>query len=149
MQLEESITMSSGMFFSSNWLTVFPSNNTPIDWIAHGLIDSIVDSFSLLINTIEKEVDAVDSMVLGLGDELQGVEEVDDDLSVLTPVRSKDNCFVFNLEYTVIDDDDLDVAHMMGGLIKTLLSKIQKLFYAQFKRSPFTTISTTFLAISS
>ena len=77
------------------------------------------------------------------------VEEVDDDLSVLTPVRSKDNCLVFDLEYTVIDDDDLDVAHMMGGLIKTLLSKIQKLFYAQFKWSPFTTISTTFFAISS
>ncbi|KAG9045569.1 hypothetical protein FS837_006082 [Tulasnella sp. UAMH 9824] len=38
------------------------------DWIAHGLLDSIVDGFFPIIQNIEKEVDELDSLVTGLED---------------------------------------------------------------------------------
>ncbi|KAG8922248.1 hypothetical protein FRC00_007654, partial [Tulasnella sp. 408] len=38
------------------------------DWIAHGLLDSIVDGFFPIIRNIEKEVEELDSLVTGIED---------------------------------------------------------------------------------
>jgi len=52
LQLEETVSMSS-------------------DWIAHGLLDSMVDSFVPFIDHVEREVVAVDSLVAGMEEEVE------------------------------------------------------------------------------
>ncbi|TFK30406.1 hypothetical protein FA15DRAFT_662361 [Coprinopsis marcescibilis] len=45
--------------------------NMSSDWIAHGIVDSIVDSFFPLLNEIEKEVVAIDKLVYAEGGEAE------------------------------------------------------------------------------
>ena len=46
-------------------------NEALSDWIAHGLLDSIVDAFFPILNSIEKEVKALDGLGHGLDEETE------------------------------------------------------------------------------
>lgn len=61
MLLEEVINMSSGLSIKFALLSNYLNNE--IDWIAHGVLDSIVDSFFPFLEEIEKEVLAIEDIV--------------------------------------------------------------------------------------
>ena len=62
----ETATMSSGIFIS--YFVVYTStNNFFADWIAHGIMDSIVDSFFPFLDEIDKEVTDIESLVYASG----------------------------------------------------------------------------------
>jgi magnesium transporter len=64
LQLEGTIPMSSGEKLLRNFSNT--STETSLDWIAHGLMDSVVDGFFPVLRDIEKEVLLVEDFVSGI-----------------------------------------------------------------------------------
>lgn len=62
LKLGQSVNMSSGLSIFISFLNAY-SHSLP-DWIAHGIMDSIVDSFFPFLKEIEKEVDEIEKLVV-------------------------------------------------------------------------------------
>jgi magnesium transporter len=60
----------------------------PLDWIAHGILDSIVDSFFPLLKEIEKEVIAIDNLVF-LNSDMVPPIQVENQGGVANPAMSE------------------------------------------------------------
>jgi hypothetical protein len=101
-----------------------------LDWIAHGLIDSVVDAFSPLIKLIEKEVDSVDSMVLGLEDEAVARALVQIDNSVGVPSIPSET------DATLIDEKSTRTSGREGPVYSRLNDRLRGIVGRRRQKKP-------------
>ncbi|KAI0778255.1 hypothetical protein BD413DRAFT_704623 [Trametes elegans] len=86
MLLGESINTSSGTAQSHSERTVVTHPRT--DWIAHGIMDSIVDSFFPFLEVIEREVLDIERLVFSIGDGSGFPGKDSKEITVAAPSRS-------------------------------------------------------------
>lgn len=94
------------------------------------MIDSVVDAFSPLIKLIEKEVDSVDSMVLGLEDEAvaRALVQIDNTIGVPTIPSETDK--------TLIDEKSSGTSERGSQVHSRLKDRLRRMVGRRRKKKP-------------
>ena len=83
------VTMSSGMHHMVLILISCQSCLHPLDWIAHGIMDSIVDSFFPFLEEIEREIISIENLIFS-DNPLQSMDSIPKEIPLEPKVSNSD-----------------------------------------------------------